>query len=318
MKHLGLVSAVLVFLALLLWFIAGPSPGYRFQADEAVYHQFSGERALSHVEKLVDFGPRPAGSEALEASREYIESHLIDLGWATERQSFEDQTPIGPITFVNIRARYRGKSRSTDVWERPAPVLIGTHYETKRYKGFEFTGANDSGSSTGALLEIARVTAARPALATSLELVFFDGEEAFDPNITATDGLYGSRFYGKWLRRVEPGQRPRQGLILDMIGDKDLNIGVPSDSPYKLYQALMNAARDLGYQNYFGKHGSAILDDHVPLNHSGVPTIDIIDLDYEPWHTAEDTLDKLSAESLRIVGSTALLFVEKYLLDGQS
>ena len=316
-RVIALGGAGLLLLAALAWLAVRPSGDYRYEPERAVYHKFSGALAFAHVEKLVAFGPRPAGSEALEASRGYLQEQLTAFGWATERQEFQDETPVGAVTFVNIRARYSGKGTPGEAWARPVGVVIGSHYDTKPYDEFEFVGANDGGSSTGALLEIARVTALRPALAKTLELVFFDGEEAFEPNITATDGLYGSRYYGKRLRRLDAEQRPKQGLILDMIGDKQLNVGVPSDSPYKPYQALMSAAKDLGHENYFGKHSSPIIDDHVPLNQSGVLTIDIIDLDYATWHTAGDTLDKVSAESLGIVGSTALLLVEKYLLGSE-
>ena len=292
-----------------------PAP-YRYDADAAVYHKFSGDLAMDHVVKLVGFGPRPAGSEALEASRKYIESELSSLGWRTQRQTFDSETPTsGNVTFVNLRARYSLKPVD-DLWERPYKVLIGSHYDTKLYKDIEFLGANDSGSSTGALIEIARVLAEQPAVAQVCELVFFDGEEAFGKDITPADGLYGSRYFAKQLRKQDASQRPEHGIILDMIGDKNLNIGVPVDSPRGLYDKLLKAANDLGQEKYFGMHNTGIIDDHVPLNEIGIPTIDIIDLDFPPWHTAGDTLDKVSPNSLRIVGSTTLLLVEKYLLGG--
>lgn len=317
-RWIALGGAVLLVLGGSLWLGMRPTQTYRYEASKAVYHRFSGALARIHVEKLVAFGPRPAGSEALESARQYIEAQLIEHGWATERQLFDDQTPQGKVGFANIRARYVGKGSPEGVWDRQAKVLVGSHYDTKPYTAFEFVGANDGGSSTGALIELARVAAFHPPLARSLELVFFDGEEAFDPNITATDGLYGSRFYAKRLRRLEDDQRPVQGVILDMIGDPNLDVGVPSDSPPKLFRALESAAKDLGYEKYFGKHDSPIIDDHVPLNQSGVPTIDIIDLNFAPWHTAGDTMDQVSAESLQIVGSTAVLLIEKYLLGDES
>ena len=254
-------------LLLILWSWGCGRASYQYKADEAVYHQFSGDLAYAHVEKLVAFGPRPAGSKNLETSRKYMEAQLKNLGWTTTRQSFEDETPKGPITFVNLRARFHGSTKPGAVWTRPTPIVF-----------------------------------------------FFFGEDALKQNINDSDGLYGSRFYAKVLRKGPAELMPTVGLVLDMIGDKDLNIGVPADSPHKLYQSLMRAAKDLNYQKYFGKYRSAILDDHVPLNHIGIPTIDIIDLDYGTWHTAEDTMEHVSAESLKIVGSTALLFVEKYLL----
>lgn len=316
-RFVALGGAVLTLIGVAGWMLFKPSTGYRYEPEKAVYSKFSGQLALQHVEKLVAFGPRPAGSESLEASRKYLEEQLIALGWSTQRQIFQDQTPIGEITFINLRARYRGDDEPSDLWQRPTPILIGSHYDTKLYRDFEFVGANDAGSSSGALVEIARVTALRPPLAQSIELVFFDGEEAFDPNITPTDGLYGSRFYAKQMRKLPDNQRPTWGIILDMIGDTNLNVGVPNDSPFELYQALTKAAKDLGFEKHFSMAGTIIIDDHVPLNQSGLPTIDIIDLDFPPWHTAGDTLDTISAESLQISGRTTLLMVEKYLLGKQ-
>ena len=217
--------------------------------------------------------------------------------------------------FANIRARFARDATGGKAWKGRPAVLIGSHYDTKFYTDFVFLGANDSGSSTGALLEIARVTAAVPELAERLELVFFDGEEAFKRSITPTDGLYGSRHYKKVMRvQAKEGQRAHYGIILDLIGDKDLNIEVPSDSPAQLEKWLMKAAVDLNTRRYFGRRRTPIIDDHVPLNEMGIPTIDIIDLDYGPWHTKGDTLDKISAASIQIVGQTTLLMIEKYIL----
>lgn len=301
-------------LACFLWACSEQSATYSYDPDSAVYHKFSGDLAMAHVEKMVGFGPRPAGSEALETTRQYIEAELKALGWQTQRQSFEAETPThGPITFVNLRARFPGDAKE-NLWTRPYQVLIGSHYETKLYENIVFVGANDAGSSTGALIEIARVMAERPPLARACELVFFDGEEAIGANINDVDGLYGSRHYAQQVRKAEASQRPDHGLILDMIGDKNLNVGVPADSPLNLYQKLMAAAKDLGHSEHFGMHSSPIIDDHVPLNAIGIPTLDIIDLDFRPWHTAGDTLDQISADSLRIAGATTLLLIEKYLL----
>ena len=310
----GRYARALLF-ALSLWLVSCGKPApYRYEADAAIYHKFSGDLALEQVAKLVGFGPRPAGSEALENSRKYIEAQLNALGWTVQRQSFQEKTPAGDISFVNLRARFGGNERAAGIWERPFQLVIGSHIDTKLYEDFEFVGANDSASSTGALIEIARVMALRPAVAIACELVFFDGEEAFGKNINEVDGLYGSRYYARQMRKADASLWPQHGLILDMIGDKDLNVGVPADSPRGLYQWLTQASKDLGYEQYFSKHASAILDDHVPLNDIGIPTLDIIDLDFAPWHTAGDTLDTVSADSLRIVGSTTLLLIEKYIL----
>src|SRR5947208_15542788 len=150
-----------------------------------LWENFSGEKAFAHVQRLVDLGPRPAGSEALEKSRLYIIEQLRSSGWTVTRSEFSDQTPRGKITFVNLIARF-GTSEKNEA----AQFLLCSHYDTKTFDTIRFVGANDGGSSTGLLIELARVLAMNAALATRIELVFFDGEEAFE-NFTATDGLYG-------------------------------------------------------------------------------------------------------------------------------
>ncbi len=283
-----------------------------YDPARAIHGQFSGERAMGHVEAIVALGPKPPGSEAIEETRVYLGEVLAAAGWEVERQTFDDKTPQGTITFANLRARFPGG----DTWKRPLDGLLCSHFDTKFYSAFEFVGANDGGSSTGLLLEMARVLAARPELAQKLELVFFDGEEAYI-QFTATDGLYGSRFYAKELRAWPTERLPGWAIVFDMVGDRDLNIRIPSNSDSRLAGFALQAADDLGVRSKFGLKGSAIIDDHVPLANAGIPAIDIIDLDYRPWHTPGDTLDKLSAESLETVGQTGLLMVEKYLLGGE-
>ena len=165
-------------------------------------------------------------------------------------------------------------------------------------------GANDGGSSNGVLLELARVLAAHPALAAQMQLVFFDGEEAF-LEFTATDGLYGSRYFAKQLQESGRAKQFRGGILFDMVGDKNLTITLPPDSPAELTLAIFKSAEALKVRQHFTYASGGILDDHTPLNAIGIPVIDLIDFDYPPWHTAEDTMDKISAESLGIVGSVA-------------
>ena len=157
-------------------------------------HSFSGERAMKHVEAIVGFGPRPAGSDALEASRGYIEAQLATEGWTVERQTFTKTTRLkGKVTFVNLRARYAPEAK-IDWNNGGGMVVVASHYDTKWFEDFEFVGANDGGSSTGALIELAHVLAKdHPNIASKIELVFFDGEEAFGENIEPDDGLYGDR-----------------------------------------------------------------------------------------------------------------------------
>src|SRR5438045_9589162 len=158
-----------------------------------LWENFSGEKAFAHVQHLVDLGPRPAGSEALEKSRLYIIEQLKSAGWTVARSEFSDQTPRGKMTFVNLIARFGANEK-----KEAAQFLLCSPYDTKTFETIRFVGANDGGSSTGLLVEMARVLAMSPALAAKIELVFFDGEEAFE-NFTATDGLYGRRHFTEGL-----------------------------------------------------------------------------------------------------------------------
>ena len=265
-----------------------------------LWENFSGEKAFVHVQHLVDLGPRPAGSEALEKSRLYIIEQLKSSGWTVTRSEFCDQTPSGKMTFVNLIARF-----GTNEKKEQAQFLLCSHYDTKTFETIRFVGANDGGSSTGLLIEMARVLAMRPALAAKIELVFFDGEEAFE-NFTETDGLYGSRHFAKQLRDSGKAKSIRGGILFDMIGDKSLDVTLPPDSPVDLTRNIFAAADALGQRAHFTYLDGGIGDDHTPLNQIGIPVIDLIDFDFPPWHTAGDTLDKISAESLEIVGRVAL------------
>jgi len=265
-----------------------------------LWENFSGEQAFAHVQHLVDLGPRPAGSEALEKSRLYIIEQLKSAGWTVARSEFSDQTPRGKVAFVNLIARF-----GTSEKKEAAQFLLCSHYDTKTFDTIRFVGANDGGSSTGLLIEMARVLALNPALAAKIELLFFDGEEAFE-NFTATDGLYGSRHFAQALRDSGKAKSVRGGILFDMIGDKSLDVTLPPDSPADLTRNIFAAADALGQRAYFTYLDRGMTDDHTPLNEIGIPVIDLIDFDFPPWHTAGDTLDKISAESLEIVGRVAL------------
>lgn len=279
-----------------------------------LWENFSGEKAFAHVKHLVELGPRPAGSEALEKSRVYIIEQLHSTGWTSTRSEFSASTPRGTMTFVNLIARFGTKDK-----QAPAQFLLCSHYDTKTFDTVRFVGANDGGSSTGLLIEMARVLALKPALAAKVELVFFDGEEAFE-NFTSTDGLYGSRHFASELRKSANGSNSagpasdsgppasdlRGGILFDMIGDKSLQVTLSPDSPTNLAQHIFAAAEALGQRAHFTYFHGVITDDHTPLNEIGIPVIDLIDFDFPPWHTAADTLDKISAQSLEIVGRVAL------------
>src|SRR5712691_3727209 len=154
-------------------------------AETKIWEEFSGDKALAHVQRLVDLGPHPAGSDAIEKARDYIEEQMRHSGWQVTRQAFTDDTPRGKIHFVNLIARFSGDSHAAS-----PSFLLCSHYDTKLFDAFRFVGANDGGSSTGLLLELARVIGGRPNMARKIELVFFDGEEAYE-QFSQKDGLYG-------------------------------------------------------------------------------------------------------------------------------
>ena len=276
-------------------------------AEAKIWEEFSGEKAFAHVQRLVDFGPRPAGSDALEKSRAYIEEQLRPQGWKVRRQAFTEDTPRGKTHFVNLSAQFAKQEKATS----PA-FLLCSHYDTKVFDTIRFVGANDGGSSTGLLLELARVIGQHPTLASKIELVFFDGEEAFE-QFSGTDGLYGSRYFARQLRDSRPKQF-RGGLLFDMVGDRSLGITLPDDSPADVARDIFAAAEALKLRSYFTYLGRDLIDDHAPLNGIGIPTLDVIDFDYPWWHTADDTIDKISAPSLQIVGSVTLYYLSEIAL----
>ena len=279
---------------------SGPPPSQ-------IWKEFSGQRAFAHVKAQCAIGPRPSGSPELEKARGLITAELERSGWKVQRQAFTDTTPRGPVEFVNLIARYGGSDKTQQ-------FLVCSHYDTKLFGAIRFVGASDGASSTGALMELSRVLALDPALARRVELVFFDGEEAVvqysHSNGVLTDGLYGSRHYAKELSASGRNRQFRAGVLWDMIGNSKLNLTLSPDSPPQLMGEIFHAADDLRVRNAFSIADRTILDDHFPLNEIRIPTIDLIGFDYPYWHTADDTLDKLSPESLQTVGSVTLRWLK--------
>lgn len=272
-------------------------------SQKKIWEEFSGEKALAHVQAMVDFGPRPPGTAAIEETRKYLANQLELFGWKVTRQTFTDQTPRGKVEFVNLVANFGTK-------DGVPSFLICSHYDTKTFDKVRFVGANDAGSSTGVLLELARVLSLRPDLAPKATLVFFDGEEAYE-TFSETDGLYGSRHFAGQLAAQGKMKQYRGGILFDMVGDRSLKITLPLDSPAEMAQDIFAAAEALNLRRYFTYFDREITDDHTPLNAVGVPTIDLIDFDFAAWHTSEDTIDKLSAESLRTVGAVACFYLSE-------
>ena len=295
-KRILTLISFAVFFSITVIFLQGCKPNKS---------QFSGTNAYQHVESLVDFGPRIPGSQAIENARLYIERKLQEFGWVMVRQSFNDDTPNGSIEFINLRARFPMIPDDGIEWKDGGNIiLLCSHYDTKILKGIEFIGANDGGSSTGVLLELARVFSNSPEMARRVELVFFDGEEAI-VDFTPTDGLYGSRHYAKFWRSAPIDKKPEAAYVLDLVGDKSMRIDPPYDSPSNLLSELYTAANNLGHRSLFGIYPTPITDDHVPLNAAGIPALNIIDSHYiskGKWHTAGDNLNSISEENMDIIG----------------
>ena len=262
---------------------------------------FSAARAFEHMKVMCELGPRPSGSAAIGKAQDYILSELKSYGLKVVEYPFVAKTPRGTVPMKNIIAELPG--------EKPDMVLITGHYDTKRQAGF--IGANDGASSTAAVLETARVLAkTRPEY--TLWFVFFDGEEAVVEwnAMNGTDNTYGSRRLVSEMLANGSLSRVRAMILYDMIGDKNLDLKRDAESTPWLVDSIWNTATRLGAAKFFLAHETAIEDDHVPFRNEGISAVDLIDFDYGPnheyWHTNQDTLDKVSGDSVKIVGDVVL------------
>jgi Zn-dependent M28 family amino/carboxypeptidase len=277
----GLIAPAMILLALAA--VSG-APG------------FDAGRAFEHIRQLTAIGPRPPGSPGSAAARRYITGELTKAGIAAREQTFQAATPLGPIPMANVIGVIEGASR-----ER---ILLGGHYDTKLFRQFRFVGANDGGSSTAILLELGRVLKARRNPFT-IELVFFDGEEAL-VDWTGTDHTYGSRHYVAEARRGGTLAGIRALILFDMIADRDLTIRRESYSTDWLTDLIWASARRLGHGRAFLDERLAVEDDHKPFIEAGVPAVNVIDLEYAVWHTPRDTIDQVSARSIQTVADVFL------------
>jgi len=262
-------------------------------ATSAAPVNFDGGRAYEHLRQMVNFGPRPAGSPAIERTRAYITDQLKTLGIAVTPQAFDAQTPIGRIHMVNLIATIPGARKDR--------IVLAGHYDTKLFREFRFVGANDGGSSAAMLLEMARVLKARRN-ALTVELLFLDGEEATLRDWGGTDHTYGSQYYVDNGRKTGALTGLKAMVLVDMVGDRSLRIMRETASTKWLTDTIWATARRLGYASTFVDEATRIEDDHIPFLEAGVQAVDIIDLDYPAWHTADDTLDQTSARSMETVG----------------
>jgi len=258
---------------------------------------FDSNRAWTHLQRQVAFGARPAGSPALAACRQYIESQLKADGITFREQPFDAMTPAGTIKMTNVIGTIPGR--------RPERIALATHYDTKRFREFTFLGASDAASSTAAVLELAHVLKGRQNEYT-IELLFLDGEEAVNTEWRDPDNTYGSKYFVRAAQQAGTLGGLKTLILLDMIGDRDLDIRPDTNSARWLNAIVWSSAARLGYSSTFIPQDFTVEDDHLPFVEAGVASIDIIDLDYPQWHTAQDDLDHVSARSLQIVGDVVL------------
>ena len=280
---------------------------------------FNGERAMAHVRKQMEIGPRIPGSPELATTRDYIIRTLKGYGLVVKTDEFNATTPFGDKKMVNLTAEIQGESNDV--------VIIASHYDTKFYKDMLFVGANDPGASVATLLELGRVLGAsqqKPKL--TYWLVFFDGEESLceqweqcqnpnpaDPKIPLPDNTYGSRRYVSRLHERNEAARVRALILLDMMGFRNLELGRESMSSRWLQDIVWQTARELGHEKIFVDRPENVGgDDHQPFLEAGIDSLDLIQLNgYPYWHKANDTADKVSGESMKVVGDVVLASLPK-------
>src|SRR5258706_2523160 len=261
-------------------------------------------RAFQYVKEIVAFGPRPLGSANHKKVEDYILAHL--KGDDVENDTFTADTPEGKFPVHNIVAKFPGT--------KDGIIVIASHYDTNYpLRNTSFVGANDGGSSSALLLELANQLRGKKRDGYGVWLVWDDAEESIKPDTEVAfldDSLYGIRHLQEKWEADGTLKKIRAFLLADMVGDADLNIERESNSTPWLEDVVYEAASRLGYQSHFFARTMAVSDDHLPFVKRGVPCADLIDFNYGYndvfWHTTQDTVDKLSPKSLEIVGNTIL------------
>ena len=259
---------------------------------------FDGQSALNYIETQIAIGPRIPGTEYSQDFQKILSSELSALGWIVEKQDFS----FGGKSLANMIAKNS---------DRPPTIILGTHYDTRALsdqdpiEAFRTTpvpGANDGASGTAVLLELARHLSAYPE---SLWLVFFDAED--QGHIDNWEWSVGAQFFADQLTTI-----PDEVIIIDMIGDSDLNIYLEKNSSPEISDKIWSVARELGFDDHFiFEYKNAIIDDHLPFINKGISAVLIIDLDYAFWHTTQDDLEHVSADSLEIVGNVILEYLAR-------
>ncbi len=254
---------------------------------------------MQYVKEIVAMGARPPGSAAHAKLEEYILAKLN--GVEVEQDKFTAQTPVGKFPINNIIAKFPGT--------KDGVIVVAGHYDTAYPLGKSFVGANDGGSSTALLLELADELRGKQLEGYSIWLVWTDGEEAF-VRWTDTDSVYGARQLAQTWQADGTAKKIKAFILVDMIGDADLDILKDTNSTPWLRDLVYQAASNLGYQSHFYDWQTPMEDDHKPFVKIGIPSVDVIDFTYGYnnvfWHTPDDTVDKLSAQSLAITGDVVL------------
>jgi Zn-dependent M28 family amino/carboxypeptidase len=280
---------------------AAPSPSAASSGDSASSApkpDINGNHVMQYVKEVVAFGSRPPGSPGHAKLEQYIVAKL--KGVDVQQDKFTAQTPVGKFPINNIIAKFPGT--------KDGIIVVAGHYDTL-YSQPKFVGANDGGSSTALLLALADQFRGKHLDGYSVWLVWTDGEEAF-VNWTDTDSVYGTRQLAQKWQQDGTAKKIKAFILVDMIGDADLDILKDTNSTPWLNDLIFQAASNLGYQSHFFQQTNAIGDDHTPFAKIGVPVVDLIDFTYGYnnvfWHTPEDTVDKLSPQSLAITGDVVL------------
>jgi len=271
---------------------------------------FDGERALRDLADQVALGPRPSGSPGAAATRALIRERLTQAGWPVSEHAFSVTRPGGgDVRMANLIAPLPG--------ERPERIWLGAHYDTKDIPGIDFVGANDGASGVAVLLETARVLGRRPRPFT-VELVFFDGEEAFGKNISARDGLYGSRALARTAAGDGRLEQLRALIVVDMVGDRDLGLALDLGSEPWLVEIARQEAEGVQAGLFEPAQTLHVVDDHTAFAERGVPVLLLIDFRYGGrvtpgplWHTAGDSLAGVAGESLNRVGRLLVQTLER-------
>lgn len=273
----------------------------------AVIPEVDGTYAFKMVSEIYEIGPKPSGSDGARKTADFIRSEIIKYGLTPETDEWIEKTPSATATvFRNITAVIPGKKNDF--------IIIGSHYDTKKIETVpEFSGANDGASSSGLLLALIQSVKNNPTPPSmTLKFAFFDGEECVY-QYNDNDGLYGSRRMAAKLKETEKRSSCKAVIILDMIGDRDLNISIPANSDALLSDKIIKTAVAMNLGKYFSRSNVSIIDDHTPFNKSGIPAADIIDFEYGEsnrfWHTKADTIDKISPGSLKIAGDVVLALI---------